>query len=338
LPQHSSQLVSVITPAFNAAANLAETIESCLDQTYERFELLIVDDGSTDGTAEVAARYQRRDTRVNLFRIQNRGVSYARNVALQHARGEFIALLDSDDVWMPGYLQAAMTTLARNPDVDIVTHNAINLGSHLDGLPYWRVSNEIRPLSTLDMIVRENAVHIMSVFRRRVIDRVGQFDEKFAGNEDYQFWLRAATAGCRFVADFAPRAYYRRRPDSASSDERRMLAGIMTVLREIRPLCPIGGPEIRAIDMQLRRFQRELLVAEARERVTQGDAGAAIAFLERIPAADRGAGLSAILKMASYWPGLLSYGYRARRNLRVLRRRSSGPRVRVNSSCDRSWS
>ena len=97
---HTSDLVSVITPAFNSSAYLAETIQSCLAQTHANLELLIVDDGSTDDTAEIAGQYAASDSRVRVFRIPNSGVAAARNIAVEAARGEFLALLDSDDLWM----------------------------------------------------------------------------------------------------------------------------------------------------------------------------------------------------------------------------------------------
>jgi glycosyltransferase involved in cell wall biosynthesis len=307
--------VSIVTPAFNAAAHLGEMIESVLAQTYGDFELLIVDDGSTDRTAAIAARYCDRDRRIALRSRPNGGPSSARNLALRQARGAYIALLDSDDLWQPDYLAAQLRTLALHPDADVVTSNAINLGGLLDGRSYWPASDELREITLLEMIHREDAVHIMSMLRRSVIDRVGYFDERLRGNEDYQFWLRAAAAGCRFIADFTPRGYYRRRPQSLSSDERVMLTGILNVYRELRPQCPES--EARAVDAQVRRFGRELLIAEARACMRRGDGPLALAYLRRIPRWERGPLWTLTAGIASCWPNMLSYGYRALRALRA---------------------
>jgi glycosyltransferase involved in cell wall biosynthesis len=309
--------VTIVTPAFNADAHLGEMIESVLAQTYGDFELILVDDGSTDRTAAIAARYRDQDRRIILKRTPNRGLSSARNLALREARGPYIALLDSDDVWQPDYLEAHLHTLARRPDIDIVTSNAINLGGVFDGRSYWPVSDRLREITLLEMIHREDAVHIMSVLRRSVIDRVGYFDERRRYNEDYQFWLRAAVAGCRFVADFTPRGYYRRRPQSLSADERAMLTGILEVYRELRPRCPES--EARAIDAQIRRFDRELLIAEARACMSRGDGPLALAYLRRIPPQERGPRWALTTGIASFWPNVLSYAYRARRALNAAR-------------------
>jgi glycosyltransferase involved in cell wall biosynthesis len=321
---NQGRLVTVITPAFNAAAHLAETIESCLGQTYTNFELLLVDDGSTDDTAEVAARFAAAEPRIRVFRSPKCGIAGARNVAIGQARGELFALLDSDDLWMPNYLEQQLGTLSRHPSADVITANAINLGGQLDGKAYWPSSEEIRPISLLEMIVREDAIHIFSVFRRTVIDRVGGFDPNFwragfTGNEDYHFWLRAAAARCRFLADFTPRGYYRRRPNSASADERRMLAGIVAVLDDIRRQCSLDGPEAQAIDAQVQRFNRRLLIAEARECMARGDSVGAVEFLRRIPSGDRGPGLSLMLTLAGLWPSLLSRSYRTKQAAREAR-------------------
>jgi glycosyltransferase involved in cell wall biosynthesis len=315
------RLVSVITPAYNAAALIGQTIESCLAQTYTHFELLIVDDGSTDDTAAIVEQYGRDDNRIRLVRTPNRGMSSARNIAMSSARGSLLACLDSDDLWFPDYLERQIGTLTANPSADIVTANAINLGGgHWNGQPYWPCSGDVRPISMLEIILREDAVHIFSVLRRSVVDRIGLFNENCRGNEDYEFWLRAAAAGCRFVADFTPRGYYRRRPGSASADEQRMLPGILTVLKSIQPYCRAGGAEMRAVDSQLKRFQRQLLVAEARKCLSDGDPGRAVEWLDRIPGTDRGPILATLLKISQTWPPLLLHCYRAKRAVGNLRK------------------
>jgi teichuronic acid biosynthesis glycosyltransferase TuaG len=99
-------VISVITPAFNAAATLQETIDSVLAQTYAEWEMLIVDDGSADGTLEIAQAAARNDHRIQVLRQHNQGVSSARNAALRDAAGRYVAFLDADDVWMPRKLES----------------------------------------------------------------------------------------------------------------------------------------------------------------------------------------------------------------------------------------
>ena len=94
-------VVSVITPAYNAERYIEHTLESALRQTFREFELLVVDDGSTDGTAAIAQRYAEKDARFRVLRQTNRGIAAARNLAMRRARGRYLALLDSDDLWFP---------------------------------------------------------------------------------------------------------------------------------------------------------------------------------------------------------------------------------------------
>src|SRR5215831_13390320 len=122
----TAPLVSILTPAYNSAAYVAETVESVLQQTCSDFELLIVDDGSTDDTLAVVRALAEADTRVKGFASPHGGPAIARNVALQHARGQFLALLDSDDVWDPSFLSTQLSLLQKQPEIAIVTANVVS--------------------------------------------------------------------------------------------------------------------------------------------------------------------------------------------------------------------
>src|SRR5580765_6053764 len=114
----AAPLVSIITPAYNAERLLADTIQSALAQTFTDFELLIADDGSTDRTVAVARRWAELDSRVKVLTGPNGGTSSARNRALHQARGSYFALLDSDDLWQPGYLEGQLAVFRDHPEAD----------------------------------------------------------------------------------------------------------------------------------------------------------------------------------------------------------------------------
>jgi glycosyltransferase involved in cell wall biosynthesis len=246
--------VSIVTPAYNAARFLAEAIESAQRQTFDDFEMLIVDDGSKDDTADITEEFGARDPRIRLIRQRNAGTAAARNTAIRAARGELFALLDSDDVWLPEFLEVQLGILQQHPDVDILSSNALNLGSDAHGQPIKPASNDLTPVSLLDLIQRDDAVFIMSVFRRRVIERIGDFDPLVLMNEDYEFWVRAARAGCRILFNQRPLVWYRRRNDSKSTNQDAMFAGIVAVLRQLRERCADSPTELAAIDRQIARF------------------------------------------------------------------------------------
>lgn len=265
-PSPSVPRVSVIMPAYNVAEFIGIAIDSVLAQTFSDLELIVVDDGSTDETASIVQQRQAADGRglVHLIRQSNQGLAAARNAALAVAKGECFALLDSDDLWEPSFLASQMSVLDRDAGVAIVTGNARYIGGPEHGAPV-RPHPDPRPDPNLRTILGdERAVFIMSVFRRSVFDRIGGFKPKFRTNEDYDFWLRAASAGFRFVRNSAPLAGYRIRAESLSADEVRMLRGILAVYADARPMLPVGSIERSTLDRQVRRFQAELFAALAR--------------------------------------------------------------------------
>lgn len=111
----SENLVSVITPAYNSERFIAETINSVISQTYQNWELIIVDDGSTDNTVNVVKSFQEKDARIKLFENKtNKGSAFSRNLALRNAKGRWIAFLDSDDLWHPSKLEKQIEFMSKN--------------------------------------------------------------------------------------------------------------------------------------------------------------------------------------------------------------------------------
>jgi glycosyltransferase involved in cell wall biosynthesis len=264
--------VSVIVPAYNAARFVVASLESVVNQTFSDFEVIVVDDGSTDETAALVQPFARRDGRFRLMHRPNGGIAAARNTALTEARGEFIALLDSDDLWMPVWLERQLGILRHRPDIGVLSANCLNLGSSADGKPLKPVGHgAIIDLTLLDLIRFEDSVCIQSVFRRAVPDAIGWFDASFRSSEDYDFWLRAAAGGFRVSFNPTPLGYYRRRPDSVSSDLGVMLGTITRCLHKARAEC-IDHPEVvRAIDQKLMSLRRQTLLESAKQALGRGD-------------------------------------------------------------------
>ncbi len=283
MPFRSTPAVSVITPAFNVEGFVGACIASVLQQSFDDFELLLVNDGSTDGTAQVIEAYAALDDRVRVIRTRNGGVSRARNLALAEARGALFAFIDADDLWDPAFLGEQIRLLDRHPEADVVTGNAVNAGSSRDGRPVRAWPAAVRELSLLDMITHEDAVFIMSVLRRRVYEAIGGFDEGLHHGEDWDFWLRAAVAGHRFIANPAPLGRYRRRDDSASANERAMLAGAIEVLGRTADRCGVErAGERAAIEARIRGFRSHALFCSGKAALVDGRfADAASCFRDR---------------------------------------------------------
>ena len=193
---HRLPRVSVLVPAYNAQSYLADALDSALSQSYRSFEVIVVDDGSTDATGAIARSYAYRSNgRVRLVRQANAGLPAARNAAIAVARGEFFALLDSDDVWMPNHLAHAVAALDADPTVGLVHANIERMDAHGCGLGvpprFWN----LKPDAYAAIALRHEHVSCpTAVFRRACVDDVGGFDTRFTGLgcEDRDLWLRIA--------------------------------------------------------------------------------------------------------------------------------------------------
>jgi len=183
--------VSVIIPTFNRGWILKEAIDSVLTQDYKDFELIVVDDGSTDNTSEILASYG-NDIRV-LFQ-ENKGVSAARNRGVAEASGQFIAFLDSDDLWLPQKLSTQLEFFNQTPDALICQTEEVWIRNRRRVNPkkrHKKPSGMIFEPSLELCLVSPSAVMI----RRVLFDRVGEFDVTLPACEDYDLWLRIS---CRF--------------------------------------------------------------------------------------------------------------------------------------------
>jgi glycosyltransferase involved in cell wall biosynthesis len=305
-------LVSILTPAYNAADYLAQTIHSVQRQTITDFELLVVDDGSTDDTPWIVEQFASRDRRIRLLQQPNAGTAAARNTAIRNASSSVLALLDSDDLWTPDYLEVQLRILEEHPDVDILSANAFNFGGPLHGTPLKPASDSLSNVSLLDLIEVEDSLCILSIFRARVVETTGGFNASLRCNEDYDLWLRAALADCRIVFNARPCGFYRRRPDSMSASEWRMLTGILDVLRGFRAQCTHRPVELAALDKQIASLERRWLLAEGKAALVERDFTAAREVFARLEACATGSLERTIARVGKTVPELLLLAYRAR--------------------------
>jgi glycosyltransferase involved in cell wall biosynthesis len=310
--------VSVIMPAYNVEAFVAESIESVLAQTYRDYELVVVDDGSLDGTPALLQHYATaHPDRIRIVVQENCGPSRARNAALRVAVGSVYAFLDSDDVWAPAYLAEQMRILDTEIDVDIVTGNAFLRGGAGDGRTA-RPFPDPRPAPDLmQILLDDEAVFIMTVLRREVVDSIGGFDEDLFTNEDYDLWIRAARAGFRFRRNPRPLGWYRCRLGSLSSNTVRMLTGIVRVYRKALADAEPGSAIATVIEQQIARFDAERLAAEARLAIENGDAAVAAEFVDALKTRRGGWSLHALSFALHHTPRAALWAWRARRQLQL---------------------
>ena len=181
--------VSVITPAYNAEGTLLESVRSVLTQEYKDLELLIIINGCTDKTHEVARMLQESDSRVRIIESP-KGKVPARNYGFMAARGSFFALNDADDIWLPGKLTKQMTILSGGADIVGGKIECIDENGNITPDPLDRPTGHSGIVKGLLSGINPMA-NSSVIFKKSLIDYVGIYDDCFPFCEDYHFWLRA---------------------------------------------------------------------------------------------------------------------------------------------------
>jgi glycosyltransferase involved in cell wall biosynthesis len=217
--------VGVIIPAFNAARTLPIALESVASQTFDDWQVLLVDDGSTDNTVEVVAPFLARfGPKIKYIQQENRGLPAARNTAIRASSTEFLALLDADDVWLPCRLQESVKILRERPQAGLAYGGITSIDQ--EGRPTGTFMGNPRHAEgriAPQIYMRKVDLPCPTItFRRRCIQEVGLFDETMRATEDRDLCLRIAL---RYEVAFVPTviAYYRVSPSSMTTDPQRML-------------------------------------------------------------------------------------------------------------------
>ncbi|MCG3148419.1 MAG: hypothetical protein PCFJNLEI_01862 [Verrucomicrobiae bacterium] len=208
--------VSVVIPAYNCARFLAQAVESVLAQTCPPTEVIVVDDGSTDDTAEVAASF---GTRIHLIRQPNRGPAVARNTGIEAAQGEWIAFLDSDDVWFPDKLERQVAALQPGGLLcgEVLVFSGMDLPT-----PPARQPSPITEVPFERLLQRNWIATSTVVVPRSALVEVGGFNKRYRGPEDFDCWLSLAYRGVPVRKMMTPVAGYRIIPQSLSQQVERM--------------------------------------------------------------------------------------------------------------------
>jgi glycosyltransferase involved in cell wall biosynthesis len=215
---------SVIVPAYNVQNYIEEALISLQKQSFTAFEALVVDDGSTDKTAEIVQHFCEQDPRFQLLQKPNGGLSSARNHGIRHASTDYIALLDADDRYEPEKLAAHIQVLEHNPTVGVV-YSASKAIRDDGGATFMQLSGKPIYADPLKALLCKNFVGHGSnaVFRRCIVEQVGFFDETLRSSEDVDYWIRIATLGCwTFHREPRPLACYRVRPSGLSFNVAQM--------------------------------------------------------------------------------------------------------------------
>jgi glycosyltransferase involved in cell wall biosynthesis len=189
-------LVSVITPAYNAERYIAETIDSVLGQTYVNWELIVINDGSTDKTGEIARSY--RDPRIRYIEQENRGIAKTRNRLLKESKGEYITFLDSDDIYLPQKVEEEADFLETHPEYAAAYCDLRYFFDKEPGKLYRHTYTFPSGDVFKELLKRQFITNTTLMIRRLVIEKLGLFNEATREVEDWSYFLKMAWAGMKF--------------------------------------------------------------------------------------------------------------------------------------------
>jgi teichuronic acid biosynthesis glycosyltransferase TuaG len=300
------RLVSVVMPAYNAERYIAESIRSVQRQTYADWELVVVDDGSTDRTAEVVRDFTGSDPRIKYLFRENGGQGKARNAAIESSNGDLIAFLDADDLWEREKLALQVKTLEET-GADVVLSDAVifNEGEAGGGTTFSEICADFlfgrhEGAEAFRLLFAYNRIPILTVLaRKEKLYEAGLFDETvgrcFPGRntqicEDYDLWLKLARRGAVFYGMTERLARYRRHPGATVSDDGNLLKATAEVVRKHSRDNGLEPFEVKRTVRGMYRNLISTLVAERRieearayvKELSEWDEGGLVTPLQRI--------------------------------------------------------
>lgn len=219
--------VSVIIPTYNMAEYVCQAIDSVLAQTYDDFEIIVVNDGSTDNTEEVLKKYE-SNKKIKIINQSNKGLACSRNAGIKHSKGEYIAWLDADDIWRKDFLEIAVKQLERYKEISVVHSNVYRFKDNVNDAKSrtlnFNLSNITENALIEKILLGSYHVNNAQVIRKECIRDIGLFDEnvsKFNGCEDLDMWLRLLRKYKHsYISE--PLVYYRQNPTGASKNLTKM--------------------------------------------------------------------------------------------------------------------
>lgn len=271
--KNSAPRVSVVIPAYNVSGYIAETLDSALAQTFQDFEVILVNDGSPD-SARLEKVLQPYFDKIIYVKQENGGTAAARNTAIYEARGEFLAFLDGDDIWFPAYLERqinALTTVNR----DLIYADALLFGdSRFKSQTFTTKSPSNGAVTTESLLSAKcNVLTSGTVVRRETVLQAGLFDESLprVGMEDFELWFRLAKNGARLDYQREVLLKYRLRPNSLSGTSVDRAERSIHVLNCIRAKYKLGETEKAIWEERMAVYQAQFELEKGKLCLIQKD-------------------------------------------------------------------
>jgi glycosyltransferase involved in cell wall biosynthesis len=267
----SPPVVSVIIPAYNIGY-IGEALESVFTQTFRDYEVIVVNDGSPE-TMQLEKTLLKYQHQIHYFEQKNRGISGARNTGIRNARGEFLAFLDSDDLWLPEFLAEQLKFFAENPSFDMVCADCIYFGNtELTGRT-WQILDPIDNPATFEKVLPTHggAFASFALLRRETVLKVGFFEEELRLLEDYEYWLRLLYRGGRLA--YLPKVLGKRRvhSESLTFNPEVIIPNAVIALRKLENILDPASQAASLVRKEIAFATAQLSLTEGRRRLLDGD-------------------------------------------------------------------
>ena len=251
---------SIIVPAYNAASTLGRTLDSVRAQTYDDWECVVVDDGSTDTTAALLADYASDDSRIRSIFQENAGTAAALNTAARAATGDFLVQLGADDELLPEYCEMTAELIASRPDYDIYAANALQVFAGGKTVRFHRGERFQRQLSlAIDDVIQKPLIYGSAAIRREVFEARGGFRSEVY-NEDYDFWLRALAGGARHIYQPVDLSLYHVTPNQKTEDAVKMRSSDYQLLGDLLASGVLQESQAAAVRLRQQELARNIAV------------------------------------------------------------------------------
>ena len=306
----SKTLVSIVIPTWNSEKYIKESVESALSQTYEYTEVIVIDDGSTDHTKEILDSHI-SSKRINYIYQENKGLASARNTGIRSSKGEFIAFLDSDDIFLPEKIKKQIHSLENNADFDVSYCDILHF-TDTEPREYFHHRYQYPSGQIFSALLKKQFINPLSVVvKKSIFDKCGLFDENLRRSEDWELWLRLARAGIKFYHLNEILAHYRIRSAgnlSSVESEPEMKEKNLDIFTKLnRILTPLERHEYN-FQKILRRLRLKVVFAN----LLVGNKKKATSFAEELSVFWR---ILVGLTPASLWKSSLKYLWKIKQRL-----------------------
>ncbi|AMR31834.1 hypothetical protein A0256_10575 [Mucilaginibacter sp. PAMC 26640] len=266
-----NNLVSVIMPAYNAEDFIAAAIDSVIDQTYKNWELLIINDGSTDSTAAIVDDYQKKHARIKVIHQANKKLGAARNAGITAATGQWLAFLDADDTWLPQKLELQLQLAAAKPNIGLIFTDGIIFYNNTEEIASYDIMyGAFSAAEMYTLLYKGNCIPVLSVLvKAEHVKAVGLQDENplIYGCEDWDYWLRLCLHNVAFYGMHEKLFRYRKHLSNMSNNNDMMQFAKANLLLKNFIRDKLNAPDIAAlksfINITICQFIRRSKITEA---------------------------------------------------------------------------